>query len=133
MENAYLILVSIAVLGLINTIYLSFHSLNGSKVKCIGFPQEWCDKVTGSKYSKTFGIPNPFLGFGMLLTILVLLFFYNVGTVSIYPAVALISFGFLFSLYFLYLQAFVIKAFCTWCVVSAIVFTLLFSFQFYLL
>jgi uncharacterized membrane protein len=133
MGDAYLLLVSITLLGLTNTIYLSFHSLNGTKVKCVGFPQHWCDKVTSSKYSRTFGIPNPFLGFGMLSTILVLLFFYNVGTVSIYPALALISFGFLFSLYFLYLQAFVIKAFCTWCVVSALVFSLLFVFQFYLI
>ena len=34
-------------------------------------------------------------------------------------------FGFIFSLYFTYVQAFVLRAFCTWCVISALNFTLM--------
>jgi len=38
----------------------------------------------------------------------------------------LIYIGFAFSMYFTFVQAFILKAFCTWCVVSAVDFTLMF-------
>jgi uncharacterized membrane protein len=119
-------------LGIINTIYLSYHVIKGTPVYCLFLPPEWCEKVQHSKYSKTFGIPNPYLGLGMLSVILVLLLLYSQGTLSLVPAMGLISFGFLFSLYFLYIQLFIIRAFCTWCVVSAIIFSALFILQFYI-
>jgi uncharacterized membrane protein len=124
------IFIFVTVAGIINTIYLTYHSLKGTIVYCLGFPDEWCEKVQRSKYSKTLGIPNPFLGLGMLVAILVLTIFYINGSISLLPVNILVSFGFLFSLYFFYLQAAVIKAFCTWCVVSALVFTILFILQF---
>ena len=123
------IFIFIAVLGIINTIYLTYHSLRGTIVYCLGFPDEWCERVQKSKYSKTFGIPNPYLGLGMLLSILVLVVLYSQGTLSLLPVKILVTFGFLFSLYFLYIQAAVIRAYCTWCVVSAIVFVILFILQ----
>ena len=123
------IFIIITVLGIINTIYLTYHSLRGTMVYCLGFPDEWCEKVQKSKYSKTFGIPNPYLGLGVLLTILVLVVLYSQGTLPLLPVNIVVTFGFLFSLYFLYIQAAVIRAYCTWCVVSAIVFTLLFILQ----
>ena len=123
------IFIIITVLGIINTLYLTYHSLRGTMVYCLGFPDEWCEKVQKSKYSKTFGIPNPYLGLGVLLTILVLVVLYSQGTLPLLPVNIVVTFGFLFSLYFLYIQAAVIRAYCTWCVVSAIVFTLLFILQ----
>ena len=123
------IFIIITVLGLINTIYLTYHSLKGTIVYCLGFPDEWCEKVQKSKYSRTFGIPNPYLGLGMLLAIFVLVLLYNQETLPLLPVNILVTFGFLFSLYFLYIQAAVIKAYCTWCIVSAIVFILLFILQ----
>lgn len=123
------IFILITVLGIINTIYLSYHSIRGTMVYCLGFPDEWCERVQKSKYSRTMGIPNPYLGLGMLIVLLVLVMLYSQGTITLLPLNILVTFGFLFSLYFLYIQAAVIKAFCTWCVVSAIVFTLLFILQ----
>jgi uncharacterized membrane protein len=123
------IFIFITVLGIFNTIYLSYHSIRGTMVYCLGFPDEWCERVQKSKYSRTMGIPNPYLGLGMLLAILVLVLLYNQGTLTILPLNILVTFGFLFSLYFFYIQAAVIKAYCTWCVVSAIVFTILFILQ----
>lgn len=119
----------IIIIGLVNTIYLSFHAIRGTSVYCLGFPDEWCKKVQYSTYSKTFGIPNPYLGLGMLLAILIFTLLYHFQDGSILPIHFLVSFGFLFSLYFSYIQSFVIKAYCTWCIVSAIVFTLLFIVQ----
>jgi uncharacterized membrane protein len=126
------ITLGITVAGILNTVYLTYHNIMGTRVKCLFFPQEWCDKVTSSKYSKTFGMPNPFLGLGMLVMIFALLYSYAKGSIPLWSSQVLIVFGFLFSMYFLYLQAFVIRAFCTWCVVSAIIFSLLFGLQFYI-
>ena len=40
-----------------------------------------------------------------------------------WPIQFLVGFGFLFSLYFLYVQIFVLRALCTWCVISFLVFS----------
>jgi len=125
--QSLLLLQLVALIGLLNTLYLVYHKLRGTPVYCLGFPDEWCAKVTQSPQSKTLGIPNPYLGFGMLAAILVLLELFGNGTLPFWPAFSLITFGFLFSLYFVYVQAAVIKAFCTWCVLSALVFVTLFS------
>ena len=122
----YLLLILITCLGIINTLYLSYHAIKGTLVACWGFPDEWCEKVQKSKYSKTFGIPNPYLGLGMLVVILALILLSDKGMVPFWVVGSIISFGFAFSIYFLYIQAKVIKAYCTWCVVSFLVFLLLF-------
>ena len=88
-------------IGVLNTIYLSYHAIRKTYVKCLFFPEESCRKVQESKYSKTMGIPNGFLGFGMYALIFVLALLYHYGAVATFvPALALIFIGFLFSLYF---------------------------------
>lgn len=120
-----ILFVTIAV-GLLNAIYLSYHTMTHKMVACYFFPVEWCEKVQKSSYSKTFGVPNSYLGFLMLTTLLILTLLYSNGTLSFVPSFVIICAGFLFSSYFLYIQAFVLKAFCTWCVLSFIVFLMLF-------
>lgn len=114
-------------LGVINTLYLSAHVLSKKPVKCLWFPPEWCQKVQYSPYSRTFGIPNPFAGLAMYVVILLLTVMFATGVISFTPIYWIIVVGFLFSLYFTFIQAFVLRAFCTWCVVSALEFTLLFA------
>jgi uncharacterized membrane protein len=89
-------------------------------------------KVQYGPYSKTFGVPNPFAGFGMYVAILLLAYLFTVGSLPFWPVTAIVTIGFLFSLYFTYIQAFVLRAFCTWCVVSAINFIVLFVAVFFL-
>jgi uncharacterized membrane protein len=126
MEALNIIIIFTICVGIANTMYLSFHAIDGSNVYCLGFPDEWCKKVQYSPYSRTFGIKNPYLGLGMLLVIAVLYWAWQDGILDYYYYFGLVTFGFLFSCYFLYIQAAVIKAFCTWCVLSFLVFTGLF-------
>ena len=112
-------------IGILNTAYLSWHGITGKPVACIFFPKEWCEKVQYSKYSKTFGIPNGMAGLAMYAAIFVLALLYAGGSVSFTPILVLIIFGFVFSMYFTYVQAFILRAFCTWCVISALDFTLM--------
>mgnify|MGYP001589475606 CR=1 len=120
------ILYIFGIIGLIDTFYLIYHKVRGTDVACIFFPKEWCEKVQHSPQSKTFGIPNSYAGFAMYAIILVLTWMYVGGSVIFWPIQAIVTFGFLFSLYFMYVQGFVLKAFCTWCVVSFINFLVMF-------
>ena len=132
METYILVILALSVLGIFNTLYLSAHVFSKKPVKCYWFPSEWCAKVQYSKYSKTFGIPNPLAGLGMYLAILILTLVFIQGSVSFTPIYWLVVVGFAFSMYFTFIQAFVLRAFCTWCVVSALEFTLLFLAVIYL-
>jgi uncharacterized membrane protein len=112
-------------IGILDTLYLIYHKVRGTDVVCPFFPKEWCHKVQHAPQSKTFGIPNSVAGFFMYLAILALSLMLVNGSVSFAPIQAIVAIGFLFSLYFIYVQGFVLRAFCTWCVVSAINFTVL--------
>lgn len=114
------------IIGILNTIYLTTVALLGKNVYCFMLPEAWCLKVQHSKYSKTFGIRNPLLGLGMLIVISIGYYLSTTGVLPLLYTYLVICGGFLFSVYFLYVQAFIIKAFCTWCVLSFLVFTALF-------
>ena len=126
MPTYFWIILVLSCLGIFNTLYLSAHVFSKKPVKCIFFPPEWCEKVQYSKFSRTLGVPNAFAGLGMYVAILVLTVLFGIGSIPFTPIFWIVVAGFAFSLYFTFIQAFVLRAFCTWCVVSAIEFTLLF-------
>lgn len=113
------------VIGVLDTLYLIYHKIRGTEVACPFFPKEWCHTVQHSPQSKTFGIPNSMAGFAMYVLILAFTYYFSAGVASFLWVKYIVTFGFLFSLYFTYVQAFVLRAFCTWCVVSAINFTVM--------
>lgn len=75
--------------------------------------------VLHSRFGRTFGIPNEALGIIYFFSISLLLFlivFTTVYTTAfLYILFFFLVFGALFSLYFVGLQAFVIKSWCAWC------------------
>jgi uncharacterized membrane protein len=90
-----------------------------------------CEKVQTSAYSQFLGQPVSLWGMGAYLTLLV------IAMLGVQPRfarerwVALALFGVsavgvVFSAYLTYLEAFVIHAWCQWCVISAILITLIF-------
>ncbi len=125
MNTIITILYVCGIIGVIDTLYLIYNKVKGTEVACLFFPKEWCYKVQHSPQSKTFGIPNSYLGFIMYVLILVMTYMFTGGSLPFWPIQAIVTFGFLFSMYFVYIQAFVLRAFCTWCVVSAINFTVM--------
>jgi uncharacterized membrane protein len=121
------ILFVFSVFGLADTAYLSYHAATKTPVSCWFFPEAWCHKVQFSKFSRTLGIPNAYLGLLMYMAILILTYLAAAGFVAPWIVKAVVIFGFGFSMYFTFIQAFVLRAFCTWCVVSAINFTVMFA------
>lgn len=127
MENSLLFIILLSVIGIINTSYLTYHAYTKTPVKCILFPPEWCTKVQQSKFSRSLGFPNAYAGLAMYLGLLFFSVLFAAGSLHVFwPISLIIWFGFIFSMYFTFIQGFVLRAFCTWCVVSAIEFALLF-------
>lgn len=120
-----LLLYIFGVIGVCDTLYLIWHKVRGTDVACVFFPKEWCRKVQYAPQSKTLGIPNAILGFVMYACILCLTALYVQGVVPFWPIQIIVGIGFLFSMYFTYIQAFVLRAFCTWCVLSAVNFIIM--------
>jgi uncharacterized membrane protein len=114
-------------IGILDTVYLSYHTIKKTDVACLFFPKEWCRRVQYSRQSRTLGIPNSYLGLVMYLLIfgLTLTYFYGWAVVPFWWLQLVVAFGFLFSMYFTFVQAFILRAFCTWCVVSAVNFTVM--------
>lgn len=124
MTTSLLLVEVFATIGILDTLYLIYHKIKGTDVACIGFPKEWCRKVQYSKQSSTFGIPNSIAGFVMYALILLLVALQGPGF-PLWPLQFIVAFGFAFSLYFMFVQGVVLRAFCTWCVVSFINFTVM--------
>lgn len=80
-----------------------------------------CEKVLTSKYAVVGGVPTALFGafYYLFIIILSVLYFDTKQVKYIFAAMGTTMVGFVFSLWFVYLQAFVIKAFCEYCLLSA--------------
>ncbi len=117
----------LALIGFSDAAYLSVKRLNGQIPPCI--ITSGCDVVTNSSYSSFGPIPVPVVGAIFYLTTLVLFFIALETKANKWGVIALsISpFGFLFSLYFLFIQAFVLHAYCIYCLGSFVTSTSIFG------
>ena len=115
----------VALVGLFDASYLTVEHLSGRSVRCMIV--SGCDEVLQSGYATVAGgVPVASLGalaYFMVFSLAVLaLFGYAGARRLIAPLVAVM---FLATLWFVYLQAFVIRAFCVYCLLSAAVTTTL--------
>lgn len=113
-------------LGFIDSSFLTAKHYQDSPVPCLVFND--CDKVLTSRYATVGNIPVSLLGALFYLAIIVLTVAYlDAEKDFLLYLVSLLSIlGFLLSLWFVYLQIFVIKAICPYCLVSAATSTALF-------
>jgi len=90
---------------------------------------EGCETVLTSRYAVIWGVPTALVGAFYYLAVVILSVLYLDTKQTGYLAAAMgaITLGFLFTIWFLYLQAFVIKTFCEYCLLSAGVTTALFA------
>ena len=75
-----------------------------------------CETVQSSDYAELLGVPVAVLGLGTYAVILALIAWD--APLARLGAASIALFGMLFSIYLLVVQAFVIEAFCTWCVAN---------------
>lgn len=115
----------VALAGLVDAAYLTSNHFAGTAVPCNLV--SGCETVLTSAYSEIFGIPTALFGTAAYFTafsLALLSYFGRENFWKIFGAVSALMF--LFSMWFVYLQAFVIKAFCQFCLISAATSTLLF-------
>jgi len=112
--------------GFIDATYLTVKHFLGGPIPCSIL--KGCEQVTTSQYATVFGVPVALLGSFYYLTILILaaIYFDSRKPAVLKLLASLTPFGFLASLYFVYLQIFIIKAICLYCMVSATTSTILF-------
>jgi uncharacterized membrane protein len=128
--NSSLRLVSIglAVIGLIDTIYLSYVKIAHQNVYCGG--SHACDTVNTSPYSMIGGIPIAYMGLVANLVILLFLTMETRGSFwkqySPLMVFGITLAGTLYSFYLTYIEIAVLRAICPYCVVNAVVLLFLF-------
>ena len=114
----------LALVGLCDAVYLTVEHLNGTSLQCS--ITHGCAEVLGSRYATVGGLPLAAFGAAAYFTAFSLSTLAAFGYASTRRLLAaLVALMFLFTLWLLYLQAFVLHAFCQYCLLSAAVTTLL--------
>lgn len=117
---------ALAASGVLVAGYLSWSRLTGTKLLCT--PGAQCDVVQASPYALFLGIPVAYLGLAAYLVVLALVRARARGwraDLALLAQFALLLVGFVFSAWLTYVELYVIRAICTWCVASAVIVTAL--------
>lgn len=108
----------VAVAGLADATYLTVQALTGETLSCGGSPD--CFRVLGSSYAKVGGIPVALIGALAYFTVFTLATFAAFGYAHARKFLALmVGIMFLATLWLLYVQAFLLHAYCRYCLFSA--------------
>jgi uncharacterized membrane protein len=124
--------IALTVIGLLVASYMTVYAFTSNDNMCIGSKD--CSVVNASKYSKielfSVKIPVAVLGVVGYAAILAVLLgerkvdFLRENASLVFFGIALM--GFLFTLYLIYVEIALIKAFCPFCIASQIAMTLIF-------
>ena len=118
----------LVVVGIVVAGYLSYTYTSGSSIVC--GPVGDCEGVRASAYAGVMGIPVPVIGLVSFIVYGVLLagrlrLAGNLSYLAMLGMIVVAVAGLIFSWYLTYVELFVIRAVCTWCLASAFVITVL--------
>jgi uncharacterized membrane protein len=118
----------LTIVGLLVSIYMTIYKITSNDSMCIGSGD--CKTVNASRYAEVYGIPVAVLGvagYSAILAVLLLErrpgFFRENGTLVLF---GLSLTGFLFTLYLIFVEVALIKAYCPFCITSQTVMTIIF-------
>ena len=122
------VIIVLTVLGVLVSIYMTIYKVTNNESMCIG--SGGCSIVNASGYSSVRGIPVAIFGVIGYLSILALLyletipgFFQTNGSMLLFTVTLT---GFLFTVWLVYVEIALIKAYCPFCITSQISMTLIF-------
>ncbi|HEY5731959.1 MAG TPA: vitamin K epoxide reductase family protein [Anaerolineales bacterium] len=120
--------VALAILGLLVSIYMTVYKITANDNMCVGSKD--CSIVNASRYSEVNGIPVALigiLGYAAIIGIHWLErrndFFNSNGSMMLF-GITLI--GFFFTVWLVYVEIALIKAYCPFCIASQVTMTLIF-------
>lgn len=120
----YVIMALVSLVGVADSIYLTVQHITGQSVRCTIV--SGCSEVLSSPYATVAGVPLAGVGavayFVVFSLAILAVFKYDFAGKLL---AAVVSLMFLTTLWLIYLQAFVIKHFCQFCLLSAAVTTVL--------
>ena len=118
----------LTIVGLLVSIYMTIYKITSNDSMCIGSGD--CKTVNASRYAEVYGIPVAILGvagYSAILAVLLLErkpgFFQQNGTLLFF---GLSLTGFLFTLYLIFVETVLIKAYCPFCITSQTAMTIIF-------
>lgn len=126
LHKLFIVLAVLSLLGFVDASYLTAKAYLGTPIRCAIFAG--CDTVTRSAYSKIGPVPVALLGAMFYLAIIILsLAYFDTKKPSIVRAIGFVSpIGFLASLWFVYVQFFILHSICLYCMISALTSTAIF-------
>jgi uncharacterized membrane protein len=114
----------VSLIGLADSIYLTIEHVTGRSVRCTIVAG--CSEVLSSQYAVVAGVPLALVGAAAYFSVFSLATLAAFGYRSAAKLLTVLVIAmFLVSLWLIYLQAFVIHAFCQFCLLSATVTTAL--------
>lgn len=121
----------LVVIGLLISGYLSYTKLLDIPIVCVEGELLSCSAVETSQWSSLMGIPVAYLGIaGYLLIGALLLLEDRIEFLAYNGHIILFTiglFGWMYSMWLVYVQAVIILAFCQWCLGHELNFTILFG------
>lgn len=118
MKKLYAVAAVLSLFGLADALYLTIEHVTGQSVRCTII--SGCSEVLSSPYAVVAGVPLAVIGaaayFSVFSLAILALFGYRLAGTLLMPLVIAM---FLVSLWLIYLQAFVIREFCQYCLLSA--------------
>ncbi len=125
----YRISVALVVIGLLVSVYMTIYKLTENNAMCVGSSD--CRTVNESRFSEIYGIPVALVGVGGYAAMIAIhlmenrsKFLRDNATMILF---ALSLMGFLFTLYLIYVEVALLKAFCPFCVTSQTAMTFIFA------
>ena len=121
-----LLAAAVALCGLADAVYLTIHHYTGKQVPCSII--EGCEQVLTSQYAEIYGVPLAIFGafaYFTAFSLAILAAFGNRLMWTLFGVqVVLMT---IFTVWLIYLQGFVIGAFCQFCLISALITLTLFT------
>jgi protein-disulfide isomerase/rhodanese-related sulfurtransferase len=128
------LILALSLIGLFDSVYLLWvYTSPSHPLVCLG---TGCDVARASSYSHLWGLPLPLFGVAMYGALALLAFGESLGGAVLYAVIryatlAIAAVGFIASLVLSGIEAFVLHAWCAWCVLSAVTVVLIFAFAIY--
>jgi uncharacterized membrane protein len=120
----YIVVAIVSLAGLADAGYLTLQALTGETTVCGGSPD--CFRVLGSSYAKVAGIPVAAFGLLAYFSVFSFATFAAFGYARARLFLTLtVGAMFVVTLWFLYVQTFVLHAYCRYCLFSAAIIFLL--------
>lgn len=124
----YRLSIALVTLGLLVSVYMTIYKLTENNAMCLGSGD--CSTVNASRYSEVYGIPVALIGvfgysaiLGSLLLEKRYAFFRQNGPLLVFGFSLA---GFLFTVYLVYVEFYLLKALCPFCLTSQVAMTLQF-------